>query len=109
MLSDEDYRDISMGLTPDFMGSAVFFNMDGQDSYEFARDFFSTLISSFGPECETTDFYDRAEKYYAESQGRVYWGDTPKASKIGFSKPDDSDFRLHWRYMPRIRILDKVD
>ncbi len=109
VLNDQDYRDISLGLSPDFMGRAVFFNMDGQDSYEFARDFFTTLISSFGPECETTDFYDRVEKYYEESQGRIYWGDTPGASKISFSKPDDSDFRLHWRYMPRIRILDKVD
>lgn len=109
VLNDEDYRNISSGLTPDFMGRAAFFNIDGEDSYEFAQDFFYTLVDSFGPECETTDYYDRAQKYYARLQGEVYWGDTDSSTKISFSRPDESDFRLYWQYMPKIRILDKVD
>ncbi len=100
---------IAAGLTPDWMGQAAFFNMDGKDSYEFAQDFFYTLVASFDAECEKPDSYDRVEKYYANQKGEGYWGDTERMTKISFSEPDTSDFRGHWRYMPKCRILDKTD
>lgn len=109
VLNNEDYEDIASGLTPDWMGTAAFFNMDGKDSYEFAEDFLYTLIASFGPECETPTYYDRVTKYYKNQMGEVYWGDTPEMTQISFSEPDTSDFRSFWRYMPKIRILDKTD
>lgn len=52
ILDNDDYETISQGLTPDWMGTTAFFNIDGEDSYAFAQDFFYTLVSSFGPECE---------------------------------------------------------
>ena len=85
VLNNEDYDTIASGLTPDWMGTAAFFNMDGEDSYEFAEDFFYTLISSFGPECETPIYYDRVTKYYANQNGEVYWGDTPRMTQLSFS------------------------
>lgn len=109
ILNNEDYETISLGLTPDWMGSAAFFNIDGKDSYSFAQDFFYTLVSSFGPECEMPTYYDRVTKYYANQQGEVYWGDTPSMTKLSFSQPDTSDFRSFWRYMPKSRILDQTD
>lgn len=109
ILNNEDYETISLGLTPDWMGSAAFFNIDGKDSYSFAQDFFYTLVSSFGPECEMPTYYDRVTKYYANLQGEVYWGDTPAMTQLSFSEPDTSDFRNYWRYMPKSRILDQTD
>ncbi|MDE7286699.1 MAG: hypothetical protein K2N55_07655 [Lachnospiraceae bacterium] len=109
VMSNEDYERIEQGLTPEWMGTCAVFNMDGEDGYAFAQDFFYTLVDSFGPECETPIYYDRVRKYYVEQLGEVYWGDTDRMTKISFSRPDDSDFRLYWTYMPKIRILDKAD
>lgn len=109
VLNNEDYDTIASGLTPDWMGTAAFFNMDGKDSYEFAEDFFHTLISSFGPECETPSYYDRVTKYYRNQQGEVYWGDTPEMTQLSFSEPDTSEFRSYWAYMPKCRIMDRTD
>lgn len=109
VLSDEDYESISPGSGGEWMGETVFFNIDGEDSYEFAQDFFHTLISSFGPECEIPSYYDRVSKYYANSQGEVYWGDTPDMTEVSFSDPDSSNFRIYWKYMPKSRMLDLTD
>lgn len=109
VLNDQDYEVIAQGLTPDWMGTAAFFNIDGKDSYAFAEDFFNTLVASFGPECELPIYYDRVSKYYSDQQGEVYWGDTPRMTKISFSEPDTSDFRLYWTYMPKSRMLDRTN
>lgn len=109
ILNNEDYETISLGLTPDWLGTAAFFNIDGKDSYSFAQDFFYTLVSSFGPECEIPVYYDRVEKYYQNQQGEVYWGDTSDMTRVSYSQPDTSDFRSFWRYMPKSRILDRTD
>ncbi|MDE7324656.1 MAG: ABC transporter permease [Lachnospiraceae bacterium] len=109
VISNTDYETIAHGLTPDWLGTTAFFNIDGEDSYAFAQDFFYTLVSSFGPECEHGYYYDRVEKYAADEAGEVYWGDTPRLSKLSFDNPDASDFRIYWAYMPKIRILDRND
>ncbi|MCI8615813.1 MAG: ABC transporter permease [Lachnospiraceae bacterium] len=109
VLNSEDYESVGQDLGGEWMGEAVFFNIDGEDSYEFAQDFFYTLISSFGPECEIPSYYDRVSKYYANSQGEVYWGDTPDMTEVSFSDPDSSNFRIYWKYMPKSRLLDQTD
>lgn len=109
ILNDEDYATIAKGLTPDWQGTIAFFNMDGKDSYAFAEEFFHTLVSSFGPECEYPNYYDRVAKIAAEQKGEVYWGDTDDMTQISYDDPDSSDFRSYWAYMPKIRILDQND
>ena len=109
LINDGDYAAIARGLTPDWLGTVAFFNIDGEDSYAFAQDFFHTLVSCFGPECEYAYYYDRVAKIAAEEAGEIYWGDTDSMSKISFDAPDASDFRLYWAYMPKIRILDQND
>lgn len=109
VLNDQDYETIAQGLTPDWMGAAAFFNIDGKDSYAFAEDFFYTLVASFGPECELPIYYDRVAKYSVQQKGEVYWGDTQGMTQISFSEPDTSDFRLYWTYMPKSRMLDQTN
>lgn len=109
ILNDEDYKAISNGLTPDWQGTVAFFNISGKDSYAFAEDFFHTLVSSFGPECEFPNYYDRVAKIAANEAGKIYWGDTDVMTHISFDNPDTSDFRAYWTYMPKIRILDRND
>lgn len=109
ILNDEDYKAISNGLTPDWQGTVAFFNINGKDSYAFAEDFFHTLVSSFGPECEFPNYYDRVAKIAANEAGKIYWGDTDVMTHISFDNPDTSDFRAYWTYMPKIRILDRND
>ncbi len=109
LVNDADYAEIARGLTPDWLGTIAFFNINGKDSYAFAQDFFHTLLSCFGPECESAYYYDRVVKIAAEEAGEIYWGDTDDMSQISFDNPDASDFRLYWAYMPKIRILDQND
>lgn len=109
VLNNEDYDAIAAGLAPDWRGTAALFNMDGEDSYEFAEDFFYTLVSSFGPECEVPSYYDRVTKYHVNQKGEVYWGDTPDMTPISYSQPDTSEFRSYWAYMPKCRTLDRTD
>lgn len=109
ILNDSDYEIISRGITPDWEGKVAFFNIDGVDSYDFAKDFFYTFVASFGPECEHIYYYDRVQKIAAEEAGEVYWGDTDRMTKIYYSSPDTTDFRSYWTYMPKSRILDRND
>ncbi|NBJ93281.1 FtsX-like permease family protein [Parablautia muri] len=109
VLNNEDYETIAAGLSKEWMGQTAVFNIDGQDSYEFSQDFFYTLVSSFGPECEQPSYYDRVKKYYDNQMGEVYWGDTTRMTKISYSEPNTSDFRMYWKYMPKSRILDKTE
>lgn len=109
VLNDNDYESIAAGITPEWAGYAVFFNIDGKDNYSLAEDFFYTFISFFGPECEYPSYYDRVAKYQAQQAGKVYWGDTERMTQISYLEPDTTDFRYYWTYMPKIRILDQTD
>lgn len=109
ILDDADYETIARGITPEWQGTMSLFNIDGADRYDFALDFFHTLVSSFGPECEYGHFYDRVSKIAAEEAGNVYWGDTPDMTQLRYDRCDASDFRLYWTYMPKIRIMDQKE
>ncbi len=109
VLNDDDYELIAAGISPEWGGNAVVFNMDGKDSYLFAQDFFYTFISFFGPECEYPIYYDRVAKYQSQLNGEVYWGDTDRMTSVSYAEPDTTDFRYYWTYMPKIRILDQTD
>ncbi len=109
ILNDEDYETIAAGITPEWAGNTVSFNMDGKDNYLFAQDFFYTFISLFGPECEYPIYYDRVAQYQSQLNGEIYWGDTERMTQVSYSEPDTTDFRYYWTYMPKIRILDQTD
>ncbi len=109
VLNDEDYETIAAGITPEWAGNTVSFNMDGKDNYLFAQDFFYTFISLFGPECEYPIYYDRVAQYQSQLNGEIYWGDTERMTQVSYAEPDTTDFRYYWTYMPKIRILDQTD
>lgn len=109
VLDDTDYWTITAGLTSEWQGKQVFFNIDGTDSYAFANKFFHTFVNSFDADCETDGGYDRVEKAWVNAKGETYWGDTDEVTNISFDHPDSSDFRLDWTYMPSFRILDQND
>lgn len=85
ILDDADYEMIAHGITPEWQGTICVFNIDGMDRYDFAQDFFHTLVSSFGPECEYGYYYDRVRKIAADIC-RV---------------PDDVSVHLHHLYTRR--------
>lgn len=109
VLNNQDYEEISQSLSSDWYGSLVYFNIDGEDSYDFADTFFHTFVDSFGPECEYPRFYDPVNKIVHEEKGQIYWGDTDQMTPVNYEEADSSDFRLNWEYMPQFRILDRND
>ena len=109
ILDDADYEMIAHGITPEWQGTMCVFNIDGMDRYDFAQDFFHTLVSSYGPECEYGYYYDRVRKIAADEAGEIYWGDTDQMTRLSYDQCDTSNFRIFWTYMPKSRILDQSD
>lgn len=109
VLDNADYDTITAGLTADWKGEIAAFNVDGKDTYAFADEFFHTLVTQYGPECEIITSYDRVTKIHENEAGNIYWGDTDKMTKVSYLAPDTSDFRGYWAYMPVFRLLNQND
>lgn len=109
VLDDKDYEAAAQGLTPEWMGNVVLFNVRGEDKYEFAKALLHDIVDSTGPECAYAFGYDRVAKAAAEERGERYYGDDEPSYHLSYDNPDASDFRLNWTYMPVFRILDLHD
>ena len=109
VLDNDDYAKISEGLTEEWRGRMVRFNVDGEDSYPFANAFYRIFVSSFDENCEYPSFYDRVQKIRENEAGEVYWGDTDMMSKVSYEQSDSFVFRQWWAYQPSFRILDQND
>ena len=97
------------GISDEYRGNMFAFNINGEDSYDFAYELFLAFMGSFTEDCELPIYYDPVEKYACEQRGENYWGDTGEMTQVSFDDPDSSDFRMYWTYMPKIRILDQND
>ena len=109
VLDNADYALISEGLTDDWRGRFVAFNVDGKDSYPFANAFFRLFASSFDESCERPFYYDRVQKIRENEEGKEYWGDTDDMTTIRYEMADSFMFRNFWVYMPSFRILSQND
>lgn len=109
VVSNEDYAKLAEGLSAEWRGSVVRFNIDGKDSYAFAKDLYYRFVSSFDESCEYASFYNRVYKIIMEEEGKVYWGDSDSMMKVHYEEMDSSMFKLTWRYQPKFRILDQND
>lgn len=54
VIDDNDYKAISRGITPYWSGNLVYFNVDGEDSYDFAVQLYHRIIKSFRKDCLTS-------------------------------------------------------
>lgn len=113
VLSDEDYEKITEGLTPEWQEVQIVFNAEN-DSYAFSKELFHTIVNHSGEEASRIDGYDRIQREQRIKSGEVYFLDPESPDyemfpKIDPSKPDSSDFRMNWMYMPKFRILDQGD
>lgn len=113
VLSDEDYAQITQGLTPDWQEVQVVFNAEN-DNYAFAKKLFHTIIKHSGEEAARIAGYDRIVRENKIANGEIYFLDPESPSRDEFpaikpSNPDSSDFRMNWMYMPKFRILDDSD
>lgn len=109
VLNNDDYNNISKGLTEDWTGNTVFFNVDGEDSYAFAKELYNRYVDCFTKEAELDSEYDRVAKASCELRGETYWGDQEGLSNIDFDKRNSTDFRMWWAFMPKFSILDRND
>ena len=109
VLDNADYALISEGLTDNWRGRFVAFNVDGKDSYPFANAFFRLFASSFDESCERPSYYDRVQKIRENEEGKEYWGDTDDMTTIRYEMADSFMFRNFWVYMPSFRILSQND
>ncbi|MBQ8563807.1 MAG: ABC transporter permease [Firmicutes bacterium] len=111
VIDGSDYQKISQGLSDDWKERITFFNVKGEDNYEFARNYFDAFVDGFAAShdsqrYELIDAYDPVVKITAEEQGEIYWGDTDKMDKITYEGRDSNAVRLYWTYMPLSRTLD---
>lgn len=109
VLDDQDYAQISQGLTHEWQETMIFFNPEGADSFSFADELFNRIVDSTDSGCEIPEYYDRVAKIAANKNQEIYWGDTEDMTGISFDQRDSSEFRLYWKYMPLFRSLDQQD
>lgn len=109
VINDKDYEQIAKGLSDEWMEEMIFFNIEKEDSYAFACEFFHTLTDSYEADYALPNYYDRIRKIDCDKNGETYWGDTDDMTKISFDAPDSTEFRNYWTYMPKIAILDQTD
>lgn len=113
VLSDEDYTNITDGLTLEWREIQVFFNAK-DDNYSFAKELFYEIVKRSGPETALLNSYDRIACNNAHKNGESYFLDPENADLYHFpvidlNQPDRTDFRMNWLYMPKFRELDKSD
>ncbi len=109
VLDNDDYDRIAEGLTDEWKGRIVQFNVDGKDSYAFAKAFYNRFVASFDETCERHRHYDRVSKIRYDEAGEEYWADTFDAATVSYENSDSFMFRQFWVYQPDFRILDQND
>lgn len=110
VLDQTDYEQLSEGLTNDWKGTFVHFNIDGKDSYPFAEALFRLIVSSSGEDCFITAYYNRVTSIMAEEKGIPDWQESePDMMRLDPAKTDSIAFRLTWEYQPHFRILNQND
>ena len=109
VLDNTDYGLLSEGLTNDWKGKIVYFNVDGKDSYPFADALFHQIVSCFDEECFISVFYDRVSAIRAREQGIADWQDTDSLMHVDPAEADSIAFRQLWEYIPAFRILSQND
>lgn len=109
VLDDGDYEKIAAGLTDDWKENLVYFNIDGKDSYAFARELFHRFAASFDSKYATSTFYSAVQTISSELEGAVYFEGMEDELWVDLSKPDSSEVRMNWTYMPLFRELDAND
>lgn len=115
ILNDEDYALITQGLTPEWQEHYVLFNVaDVEASYPFAQALFHAIVDHSGPEVEVYDAWDPIRRQIDIEEQGYYFLDPEhleenQLSGIDYEKPDSSEFRLNWKYMPQFTILDQTE
>ncbi len=109
VVDNADYEKLAEGLSDEWRGEIVGFNIDGKDSYEFSNDFFHHFVDSFDESCAYLSYYDRVAKIVANENGEEYFMDAYGEGRLSYEDVDSSAFRLSWKYRPSFRLLGKND
>ena len=115
VLDDRDYEAISAGLTGQWQEDYVLFNVtDVEASFPFAKALFYDIVDHSGPEVEVFDAWDPVARQIAIEETGSYFFDPESleesgTSSIDYDKPDSTEFRTSWKYMPQFKILDETE
>ena len=115
VLDDRDYETISAGVTDQWQEDYVFFNVaDVEASFPFAKALFYDIVDHSGPEVEVFDAWDPVARQIAIEETGSYFFDPESleesgTSSIDYDKPDSTEFRTSWKYMPQFKILDETE
>lgn len=115
VLDDRDYEAISAGLTGQWQEDYVLFNVtDVEASFPFAKALFYDIVDHSGPEVEVFDAWDPVARQIAIEETGSYFCDPESleesgTSSIDYDKPDSTEFRTSWKYMPQFKILDETE
>jgi hypothetical protein len=110
VLDDTDYTAVTEGLADSWRETIVFFNVkDVMQTYDFAKELYNSIVDHSSSQQERADAYDRVGKIAAEEAGESYWGDESRMTKLSYHDRDSAQFKMHWKYAPQFRVLDRND
>lgn len=111
VMNDEDYMEITRGITDDWLESLVVFNVkDVYGTYDFGSELYREIVERTGKECIVAEYYDRITKEEAQRRGEEYeLEDENQKFLEGYGNYQSTEFRLFWKYAPVFRVVDKND
>lgn len=115
VLDDADFAEITEGLTNEWFEKQVLFNVENpMETYNFAKRLFYEIVDHSSLEVAVYDGYDPLLNMLAKEKKEAYFLSREHQEEYGYklldySQKDSSSFRLFWKYMPKFRVLDKVD
>lgn len=109
VLDDGDYEAISRGLDEQWTGAFTCFNVDGEDSYSFAKDLYHIYVDSMEAADVPTNAYDPVYMAGAREAGISVEEEFNWLEPLPYEEQDTYTFRMYWDYFPQFRIMDEMD
>lgn len=115
VLNDEDFISMNEGLTDEWREMLCLFNVeDCGGSYDFAKALLYDIIDRSGEEVALFNGWDPVRRQIDIERTGEYFLDSEHLEEYGFSQiryeeRDSTVFRLYWAYMPKFRVLDRMD
>ena len=115
VLNDEDFISMNEGLTDEWREMLCLFNVeDCGGSYDFAKALLYDIIDRSGEEVALFNGWDPVRRQIDIERTGEYFLDSEHLEEYGFSRiryeeRDSTVFRLYWAYMPKFRVLDRMD
>jgi putative ABC transport system permease protein len=102
ILNDEDFNEITKGITDDYQITQILFSLEGKDKnqYKFSEALYETLLNRTPDEYAVSSSYDPYQEYITTTMGKEYNNYETLELSI-----ENKDLINYWKYYPIIKPI----